>query len=481
MLARGGSHRTTTDAELVRWGADVARIEGRTGARRDRGRARPAGLRRRRRAARGSGSGSTASPGARRRSPSGCASCCSRPRTCSSSSGSPSLRRATLDQLAATLVPGYAAELATYGRALQQRNGLLRAIRDETAVARGAALLGPAVPRRRRRGRRGPPRAPARGSRRRWPPRTPRSRPEEAAAGALGLEYVTNAPAGPDETPRDALARRLAETAEKELWNGTTLVGPHRDDVAFVMAGRDLAAFASRGQQRTAILALKLAELDLVTRARRPAAAPAPRRRLLRARPGPAGPPRPPDRRAAAGVRDDDDARRPRPGAARDRDALGGPAEADGARVWLGRLTSRRRRARRTTTTSRAAAAPMSRIGDLMPAGGRAARPRGRAPAGPLPRDLRRDRRRARARGPRRLPGAPGRGRDARRRGGRADRRPGARCSTARRSPTAFRHGTGRGARASAARRRSGGAERTLPSRPRAAVARRSDAHDRMR
>ena len=42
-------------------------------------------------------------------------------------------------------------------------------------------------------------------------------------------------------------------------------MGPHRDDLAFVMEGRDLAAFASRGQQRTAILALKLAELDLVT------------------------------------------------------------------------------------------------------------------------------------------------------------------------------------------------------------------------
>jgi len=35
--------------------------------------------------------------------------------------------------------------------------------------------------------------------------------------------------------------------------------------VAFVMGGRDLAAFASRGQQRTAILAVKLAELDLVS------------------------------------------------------------------------------------------------------------------------------------------------------------------------------------------------------------------------
>ena len=64
---------------------------------------------------------------------------------------------------------------------------------------------------------------------------------------------------------RDALARRLAETADKEVWNGTTLVGPHRDDLVFELDGRPLASFASRGQQRTAILAFKLAELDLLT------------------------------------------------------------------------------------------------------------------------------------------------------------------------------------------------------------------------
>jgi DNA replication and repair protein RecF len=65
--------------------------------------------------------------------------------------------------------------------------------------------------------------------------------------------------------PRDALARRLAETADKEVWNGTTLIGPHRDDLVFELDGRDMSGFASRGQQRTAILAFKLAELDLLT------------------------------------------------------------------------------------------------------------------------------------------------------------------------------------------------------------------------
>src|SRR4029453_15424885 len=69
----------------------------------------------------------------------------------------------------------------------------------------------------------------------------------------------------PGESPRDALARRLVETAEKEVWNGSTLIGPHRDDIVFELAGPAPPGVASRGQQRTAILAFKLAELDLLT------------------------------------------------------------------------------------------------------------------------------------------------------------------------------------------------------------------------
>ena len=263
VLARGGSHRTTTDAELVRWGADVARIEGHAGEDAvEVALVRPGSI--------------AAASGARKRiRVNGVARRAAAlserlrvvlfaPEDMLLVVGSPSLRRAVLDQLASSLFPFYATELATYGRALQQRNGLLRAIRDETAsreelrywdrpfLDAGGAVV---TMRRELLARVASPLAAAHGE----------IAPEEASAGALGLEYVTNAPAGPDETPRDALGRRLAETAEKELWNGTTLVGPHRDDLAFTMAGRDLSAFASRGQQRTAILALKLAELDLVT------------------------------------------------------------------------------------------------------------------------------------------------------------------------------------------------------------------------
>ena len=45
---------------------------------------------------------------------------------------------------------------------------------------------------------------------------------------------------------------------------GTTLVGPHRDDIKFIVNENDVAVFGSQGQQRTTALAVKLAEIDLM-------------------------------------------------------------------------------------------------------------------------------------------------------------------------------------------------------------------------
>jgi DNA replication and repair protein RecF len=175
--------------------------------------------------------------------------------------GPPTLRRAALDGLTTPHDPSYGANVATYTRALQQRNSLLRAIRegeadrdqlrlwDEPFLASGAAIV---AARLRVLELLSGPLATAHGE----------IAPVE---GHLALGYVSNAAPLPGETPREALTRRLRETAEKEAWNGTTLVGPHRDDLVFNLDGRDLATFSSRGQQRTAILALKLAELDLLT------------------------------------------------------------------------------------------------------------------------------------------------------------------------------------------------------------------------
>ena len=43
-----------------------------------------------------------------------------------------------------------------------------------------------------------------------------------------------------------------------------TSIGPHRDDLIFLMNGNDISSYGSQGQQRTAILSMKLAELEFV-------------------------------------------------------------------------------------------------------------------------------------------------------------------------------------------------------------------------
>ena len=266
LLASGRSHRTATDSELIRWGADLARVEGLVdGGQADGGSTIEVALLR-------EGFGGQRKRirvnGVARRAPSLAGTLrvvLFAPEEMLLIAGSPGLRRTALDSLAGGRSAAYPADLATYGRALQQRNSLLRAIREEQAsrdqlrfwdaavldsgaavvTARLALLEAIAEP---------------------LAAAHREMAPEE---GRLALRYETNAPARAGETIREALARRLAETADKEVWNGSTLIGPHRDDFVFELESgpsvRNLAGFASRGQQRTAILALKLAELDLLT------------------------------------------------------------------------------------------------------------------------------------------------------------------------------------------------------------------------
>ena len=56
----------------------------------------------------------------------------------------------------------------------------------------------------------------------------------------------------------------LRAVRSEEIARGVTVLGPHRDDLRFLVNGRDATVFGSRGQQRTAILALKLAEVELL-------------------------------------------------------------------------------------------------------------------------------------------------------------------------------------------------------------------------
>ena len=62
----------------------------------------------------------------------------------------------------------------------------------------------------------------------------------------------------------DNFEKQLLRNREKDLKLKMTMTGPHRDDLCFEIGGVDIRKFGSQGQQRTAALSLKLAEIELV-------------------------------------------------------------------------------------------------------------------------------------------------------------------------------------------------------------------------
>ena len=88
--------------------------------------------------------------------------------------------------------------------------------------------------------------------------------PAAAPEGQLGLPLdvpVHRVGLAPSEV-QAGLRQRLRETRGEEIARGMTLCGPHRDEIRFLASGIDLGTYGSRGQARTAVLALKLAEVD---------------------------------------------------------------------------------------------------------------------------------------------------------------------------------------------------------------------------
>ena len=66
------------------------------------------------------------------------------------------------------------------------------------------------------------------------------------------------------DTEEEELEAAVRKSRQQDMKQKTTLAGPHRDDISFVVNGIDIRRFGSQGQQRTAALSLKLSELELV-------------------------------------------------------------------------------------------------------------------------------------------------------------------------------------------------------------------------
>lgn len=83
----------------------------------------------------------------------------------------------------------------------------------------------------------------------------------------LEIKYDTTIDVSEDdhqESIAAIYAQKFKEIGEKEIERGTTLAGPHRDDLIFYVNGKDVQIYGSQGQQRTTALSLKLAEIELI-------------------------------------------------------------------------------------------------------------------------------------------------------------------------------------------------------------------------
>lgn len=177
--------------------------------------------------------------------------------------GGPGERRRWLDTLLMQLEPIYAHILAQYQQALKQRNALLRQQPESTPPEptqlalwdAQLAALGTRVIRRRSRGlARLAPIA------RKW---------HSAISGdaeMLVLQYTPNVPMDVDDPAaiQAAFLAKMQQRAIAEYHQHTTLVGPHRDDIEFTINATPAREYGSQGQQRTLVLAIKLAELELI-------------------------------------------------------------------------------------------------------------------------------------------------------------------------------------------------------------------------
>ncbi len=180
--------------------------------------------------------------------------------------GEPAIRRRFLDLEISQTSPRYVLALGSYRKTLEQRNRLLRDLRDGHAPGSARASLPAWNESLSQHGARLLER------RRLFLDRLAQLASEthqvlSDGRDTLEVSYLPSFPLG-DLTEADAIQARfleeLAQVAGEEAARGTTVRGPQRDDIAFLVNGQDCRGFGSQGQQRTVALSLKLAERRLI-------------------------------------------------------------------------------------------------------------------------------------------------------------------------------------------------------------------------
>jgi DNA replication and repair protein RecF len=180
--------------------------------------------------------------------------------------GPPSGRRHFVDIALGQVDHQYSLARSRYERILQQRNHLLKRIRDgegkrdelsfwdDELSQSGATILGRRASELREMGELA---AEYHGALAPGDDLVMEYQPRLEAPG-LAMDAVVHADIAA------ALADALSRGVQRDIGAGMTLQGPHRDDVAFTLNGLSASGFASRAQQRTIALALRLAEAKLL-------------------------------------------------------------------------------------------------------------------------------------------------------------------------------------------------------------------------
>jgi DNA replication and repair protein RecF len=192
--------------------------------------------------------------------------------------GSPGSRRRLMDAVIRQADPLYQRALSEYSKALSQRNALLRSLQvgrrgveqldvwDAQLAEHGAAIMRARILTTQEMESLARPihdrltngREILRLS------YQPAYDPLARGDGQLGLDLATPVDrSGISQAGlRDGLLAALRRDRSEEIRRGVTRIGPHRDDLRFVVSGLDLHLYGSRGQNRTAVLSTKLAEVD---------------------------------------------------------------------------------------------------------------------------------------------------------------------------------------------------------------------------
>jgi DNA replication and repair protein RecF len=194
--------------------------------------------------------------------------------------GGPALRREFLDQALTQVDATYVTAIDRYEKTLTQRNALLRQSAERRVDADELAVwdeqLAPdavyiSLARRRALAKMSQLAFPLHRElsnaseflQIRYEPSFDAARPKtHNQSYQIGFD-TSEPPAGMDESAlRAAFLQALQMRRSEELARGVTLTGPHRDEFRFMHGGVDLGEFGSRGQQRTAVLAIKMAQVE---------------------------------------------------------------------------------------------------------------------------------------------------------------------------------------------------------------------------